>query len=64
MPWSARCWRGDDEDGKDGIMAQAATMTMTIPEFDAFAESVAEGKHFELLDGTPLLMSNPSETHG
>jgi len=42
----------------------AATMTMTIPEFDAFAESVAEGKHFELLDGTPLLMSNPSETHG
>jgi len=41
----------------------AATMTMTIPEFDAFAESVAEGKHFELFDGTPLLMSNPSETH-
>jgi Uma2 family endonuclease len=35
---------------------------MTIPEFDAFVESMAEGKNFELFDGTPLLMSNPSET--
>jgi hypothetical protein len=33
---------------------------MTIPEFDAFVESMAEGKNFELFDGTPLLMSNPS----
>jgi Uma2 family endonuclease len=24
---------------------------------------MAEGKNFELFDGTPLLMSNPSETH-
>jgi Uma2 family endonuclease len=36
---------------------------MTIPEFDVFVEGVAEGKNFELFDGRPLLMSNPSETH-
>jgi len=54
----------DDDDGEDGVMAQAAaTMAMTIAEFDAFVASVAEGKHFELFDGTPLLMSNPNETH-
>lgn len=45
-------------------MAEAANkIEMTIPEFDAFVEGVAEGKNFELFDGTPLLMSNPSETH-
>jgi Uma2 family endonuclease len=45
-------------------MAEAAEkIEMTIPEFDAFVESMAEGKNFELFDGTPLLMSNPGETH-
>jgi Uma2 family endonuclease len=45
-------------------MAEAAEkIEMTIPEFDAFVESVAEGKNFELFDGTPLLMSNPNETN-
>jgi Uma2 family endonuclease len=45
-------------------MAEAAEkIEMTIPEFDAFVDGMAEGKNFELFDGTPLLMSNPSETH-
>jgi Uma2 family endonuclease len=49
---------------EDGVMAEAAEqIEMTIPEFDAFVESMAEGKNFELFDGVPLLMSNPGETH-
>jgi len=49
---------------EDGVIVEAAEkIEMTIPEFDAFVESVAEGKNFELFDGRPLLMSNPSETH-
>jgi Uma2 family endonuclease len=46
-------------------MAEAAAekIEMTIPEFDAFVDGMAEGKNFELFDGTPLLMSNPNETH-
>jgi Uma2 family endonuclease len=59
--WLARRRKTGKE---DGVMAEAAEkIEMTIPEFDAFVESVAEGKNFELFDGTPLLMSNPSETH-
>ena len=52
-------------DGKeDGVMAKAAQkIEMSIPEFDAFIESMAEGQNFELFDGVPLLMSNPGETH-
>jgi hypothetical protein len=51
------------EGGKeDGVMVEdAEKIEMTIPQFDAFVEGVAEGKSFELFDGTPLLMSNPSE---
>jgi Uma2 family endonuclease len=46
-------------------MAQASEQIgkMTIAEFDAFVENVAEGKNFELFDGSPLLMNNPNETH-
>src|ERR1700682_537722 len=45
------------------MVEAAEKIEMTIPEFDAFVESVAKGKKFELFDGRPLLMSNPSETH-
>jgi Uma2 family endonuclease len=49
---------------EDDVMAETAEkIEMTIPEFDAFVEGVAEGKNFELFDGRPLLMSNPNETH-
>jgi Uma2 family endonuclease len=36
---------------------------MTIDEFDAFVEGIPNGNEFELIDGTPILMGNPTEVH-
>jgi Uma2 family endonuclease len=46
-------------------MVQAAEKlgNLTIGDFDAFVESVPNGKDFELIDGTPVLMGNPTEVH-
>jgi Uma2 family endonuclease len=46
-------------------MVQAAEKLgqMTIAEFDTYVESIPNGKDFELIDGTPLLMGNPTEVH-
>jgi Uma2 family endonuclease len=46
-------------------MVQAAEklVHMTIDEFDTYVESIPNGKDFELIDGTPVLMGNPTEVH-
>jgi Uma2 family endonuclease len=46
-------------------MAQAAGQIgkMTVAEFDAFVESIPNGRDFELIDGSPVAMGNPTETH-
>ena len=36
---------------------------MTIDEFDTYIESISNGKDFELIDGKPVLMGNPTEVH-
>jgi len=46
-------------------MVQAAEKLahMTIDEFDTYIESISNGKDFELIDGKPVLMGNPTEVH-
>jgi hypothetical protein len=46
-------------------MAEAAAKlgTMTIGEFDRFVEDAPEGVEYELVDGTPMLMGNPTQVH-
>lgn len=46
-------------------MADAAEKlgNMTVGDFDRFVESVPNGKDYELIDGTPVLMGNPTEVH-
>jgi hypothetical protein len=36
---------------------------MTIAEFDAYVANSQEGDAFELIDGVPLLVGDPTETH-
>jgi Uma2 family endonuclease len=46
-------------------MAEAVVKlgTMTIGEFDRFVEDAPEGVEYELVDGTPMLMGNPTQVH-
>ena len=46
-------------------MAQTAEKlgNMTIGEFDRLVEDAPEGVEYELVDGTPMLMGNPTQVH-
>lgn len=45
------------------VQVAAKLGQITIAEFDAYIESIPNGKDFELIDGAPMLMGNPTEVH-